>query len=388
MLIKTSKAVEFFFSTSSLVYVYFEAIANSIDANASKIDIVINLHGFSKHETLEISITDNGDGFNDKNFNKFCHVLDVDDKQHKGIGRLVFLNYFKEVGIDSYYNGKHRQFVFDDTFEDKNNLQDVGDRKNSTTLTFSGYKRGSIKSYDYLVPEKLKKEIIYHFFPKLYSFKINKRPLKISISLSTENENIQQDFVNDSIVFSVDELPELKERKLPDPTVLFGEFTLRYSIIHSYTEQSVISAICADDRTLKYDILSNKDLPSNYNMIFILYSDYFNGKTDNMREKIEIDESNLRLVRNMFIKLVSQVIKEEIPGVVEKNEKTKVEIQSDYPHLQGFFDDESIGFIDKNNLITEAQQKYFSAQKELLEATNLTDEQYSRSLDFSSRILT
>jgi len=388
MLIKTSKAVEYFFSTSSLAYVYFEAIANSIDANASKIDIFINLHSFSNHESLEISVTDNGDGFNERNFNKFCHILDVDDKQHKGIGRLVFLNYFNEVIIDSYFNGKHRQFVFDDIFKDENNLQNIGGRKKSTTLTFKGYKKGNIKSYDYLSPEKLKKEILYHFFPKLYTFKLNGHPLKISISLSTENENAEQGFVNDSIEFSANELPELKEQNLPDPTDLFGEFTLRYSIIHSYTGQSVISAICADDRTLKYDILSNKDLPINYNMIFILYSDYFNGKTDNMRVNIDIDESNLRLVRKMFIKLVSQVIKEEIPEVIELNEKTKKEIQSDYPHLQGFFDDELIGFVDKNNLITEAQQKYFFAQKELLEATNLTDEQYSRSLDFSSRVLT
>jgi len=388
MRIKTSKAVDYFFSKSSLTYVYFEAIANSIDANASEIEINIAIKGFSKHESLVISITDNGDGFNDKNFDKFCHVLEVEDKQHKGIGRLVFLNYFNAVSIDSYYEGRHRHFVFDEAFEDKNNLQVIDSKIKTTTLTFKGYKKGSIRSYDYLVPEKLKNEIIYHFFAKLHSFKINKRPLKISISLSTENENEEQGFVNSSVVLSADELPELKERKLPDKTKLFGDFTLRYSIVRSYKEQSIISAICVDERTLKYDILSSRDLPLNYNMIFILYSDNFDGKTDAAREKIEFEESELKLIRKMYIKLVSQVIKDEIPEVVEKNEKAKLEIKTKYPHLQGFFDDESIGFIDKNNLITEAQQQYFFAQKELLESSNLTDEQYSKSLDFSSRVLT
>jgi len=388
MRIKTSKAVEYFFSTSSLAYIYFEAIANSIDANASKIDININIEEYLKPESLEISIVDNGDGFNDKNFEKFCHVLEVDDKQHKGIGRLVFLNYFEKVNIDSSFNGMHRHFVFDEAFEDKNDFQNISGKKKETKLTFKGYKKGTIKSYDYIVPTKLIKEIIYHFFPRLYSFKLNKRQLEISISLSTKHENAEQGLVNDTIVFKVDELPELKKRELPDPTALIGKFTLRYSIEKSYIEQSIISAICADDRTIKYDVLSSKELPPDYKMIFILYSDYFNGKTNTVREKIEIDENSLKLVRKMFIKLVSQVIKEEIPEVIKKSEETKKEVQSDYPHLQGFFDDESIGLVDKNNLIIEAQQKYFIAQKELLEATDFTDDQYSKSLEFSSRVLT
>jgi hypothetical protein len=388
MRIRTAKAVEYFFSSSSLAYIYFEAIANSIDANASEIKIHISIKEFLKHESLEISIVDNGDGFNEKNFKKFCHVLEVDDKHHKGIGRLVFLNYFEKVNIDSYYNGKYRHFVFDEAFEDEYDLQNVSDKKKETTLNFKGYKKGSIKSYDYLVPEKIKKEIIKHFFPKFYSFKLNKCPLEISISLSTEHENNEQGFVNKNIVFSVDELPELKERELSDPTALFGKFTLRYSIKHSYTEQSIISAICADERTINYDVLSSKELPPHYEMIFILYSDYFNGKTDNAREKIEVDDYTLKLVRKMFIKLISQVIREEIPEVVNKNEETRKKVQSDYPHLQGFFDDESIGLVDKNNLINEAQQKYFYEQKELLEAAELTDAQYSKSLDFSSRVLT
>jgi len=388
MRIRTSKAVEYFFSSSSLAYIYFEAIANSIDANATKIDINISIEEYLKPESLEISIIDNGDGFNDKNFEKFCHVLEVDDKQHKGIGRLVFLNYFEKVNIDSSFNGKFRHFIFDETFEEDNDFHSISGKKKETKLTFIGYKKGTIKSYDYLVPARLIKEIIYHFFPRFYSFKLNKRQLTISISLSTKHENIEQGFVDDTIIFKVDELPELKEMELPDPEDLFGKFILRYSIKHTYAEQSIISAICADDRTIKYDVLSVKDLPQNYEMIFILYSDYFNGKTDIVREKIEIDEYTLKKVRKMFIKLISQVIKEEIPELVNRSEETKKKVQSDYPHLQGFFDDESIGLVDKNNLIIEAQQKYFFEQKELLEATELTDEQYSKSLEFSSRVLT
>ena len=41
MKVKLSQAVKMFFGNSSLEMVYFEAIANALDANATKIDAVV-----------------------------------------------------------------------------------------------------------------------------------------------------------------------------------------------------------------------------------------------------------------------------------------------------------------------------------------------------------
>jgi len=85
---------------------------------------------------------------------------------------------------------------------------------------------------------------------------------------------------------------------------------------------------------------------------------------------------------------ISSVVREEIPEIVEHNKKVQVKLQNEYPHLVGYFDDESLGLADKSILINEAQNKFFNEQKEILEAQELNEEQYERSLGFSSRILT
>jgi hypothetical protein len=218
--------------------------------------------------------------------------------------------------------------------------------------------------------------------------KLEKKPLKIAFSLSPQNPNPDAGLVGAVSELDVSQLPILKEKILPDDLQLFGEFKLLYSIDVTYDVQSAITALCADGRTIKMDIISNKDFPVGYKMVFILYSDSFNGKTNSTRETFSIDDSLLSHIRSMFTKLVATIIKEEIPEVKKENEKVKEKLDEQYPHLVGYFDSDSLGLVDKTNIVEAAQNKYFNDQKEILEATELTDEQFNKSLGFSSRILT
>lgn len=92
---KIGQAVKMFFGNSSLEMVYLEAIANALDANATHIDIYIEAKGYNQPKSLKINIKDNGEGFTDVRFNKFCNLFDVDDVAHKGLGRLVYLCYLR-----------------------------------------------------------------------------------------------------------------------------------------------------------------------------------------------------------------------------------------------------------------------------------------------------
>lgn len=59
MEINLGKAIDFFYPTSSsLELVYFEAIANAIDAGADKIHVIISVDAYSKPESLTLKITD------------------------------------------------------------------------------------------------------------------------------------------------------------------------------------------------------------------------------------------------------------------------------------------------------------------------------------------
>src|SRR5690554_4630328 len=121
--IETSGAIRLFFFNPSLTLVYFEAVANALDAGATDISIHIDVHSFDKPDTLKITISDNGDGFTDENFERFRKLLRPRDKYHKGIGRLVFLNYFKRVEVTSTWGRFHRHFIFKDSFDGNSSLE-------------------------------------------------------------------------------------------------------------------------------------------------------------------------------------------------------------------------------------------------------------------------
>ena len=129
MKINLKQAIKYFFHSPSLEMVYIEAIANSLDANASKIDIEILLEQINKPKTLEIIIRDNGEGFTDKRFSKFAELMKVEDDGHKGLGRLVFLSYFNKVNVISRYNKKKRTFEYSTNFDERSDLLNEANQK-------------------------------------------------------------------------------------------------------------------------------------------------------------------------------------------------------------------------------------------------------------------
>ena len=86
------------FPESRFEMVYFEAIANALDAKATKIDIEIE---FENSEFKNFIISDNGIGLNEDQYRRFSELMDAKDNAHKGQGRLVYLIYFKNVEVTS-----------------------------------------------------------------------------------------------------------------------------------------------------------------------------------------------------------------------------------------------------------------------------------------------
>jgi nitrate/nitrite-specific signal transduction histidine kinase len=78
--VNIEKAINLFFPKPSLELVSFEAVANAIDANATDIWIDINITDFNDVSAFKLQISDNGDGFTEKNFRKFSNLLEVGEK--------------------------------------------------------------------------------------------------------------------------------------------------------------------------------------------------------------------------------------------------------------------------------------------------------------------
>ncbi len=384
MKVKLSQAVKMFFGNSSLEMVYFEAIANSLDANATEINIKISAKAFNQPETLQIEISDNGEGITDERYRKFSKLFDVEESSHKGLGRLVYLCYFDDVKVYSYYNKtKKREFDFSEGFEEeKYKVSDVKEHPSGTTFKMSGYTLQKIAKGDFIHPKKLKHRILEEFYARLFQLKKDGISIKISIQATIEGKENNESIDNSDI-------PEFTMIQLDSSINLIDKFDLYYSIKEvEPIDSSLIAAITVDQRTVKVDLISNENLPTGYEMVFLLYSDFFKGKIDAARQNLTISPQELKDIQDLFRKEVASIIENKIPKLKSRNAEVRKGLINRYPHLSGYFDMQNIGYISRSDILKKAQDQFFKEQRELLDASSLSEEQYEKSIELSSRALT
>lgn len=395
MRVNTKQAVRLFFTNPSLEQVFKEAIANSLDANATKIDIEIFIDSMEKQETLQIKITDNGEGFTDERYDKFCELLKVEEDTHKGVGRLVYLSYFNRITVSSYYGSHHRTFTFNDDFDkEKSDMQllDIESKKNETTLIFEECSLKRLSSHSVITPDYLKRQILQEFFSRLYFNKKNDNEININFKINIPNKNRRHTIGSYETEISGKDIPEMNTIQINiDQIAMFANTSLDYSIIktHSTDETFLMTAFCVDNRTQNLDdIVAIENLPQfGYKIIFILHSSYFDGKVDPARQHLTLKESELKNIKKIFRGYVAKIIEENIPSIKHKNTETKESLNKNYPHLVGYFNNNEIGIISRTKSIEDAQKLFMRDQKEILEAQTLDDERYDKALDVSSRTL-
>lgn len=384
MKVKLSQAVKMFFGSSSLEMVFLEAVANSLDARATEITIDIDLKAFGQPETLGVTISDNGEGFTNKRYAKFSKLFDVDDGKHKGLGRLVYLCYFEKIQVESFYEDtKSRAFAFDEHFEEESaKVTKVPARKSGTTLTMSGYSLSKIAKQDYVNPVTLKNRLLHEFYPVLNKAKEQKKDVTITIrSVIEGHESVK--------VLSSSELPDLVNVHVDSPVDLFDKLKLSYSIeAVDAVDTSFISAIAVDNRSKPIEIIAKENHPIGYDMVFLLVSDWFNGKVDFSRQNLDLTDHQLRTIEQLFRKEVAKIIEVEVPEIKERNAETRRSIIDRFPHLAAYMTDGEVGYTSRKDVLKKAQDSFFKDQRELLDAGTLTDEQYEKSLDMSARALT
>jgi hypothetical protein len=381
MRVKLSKAVKIFFGNSSLEMVYFEAIANALDAGATKIGITISTQDYSQPETHTIQIEDNGIGFTDERFGKFSNLFDVEDGTHKGLGRLVYLCYFEKTVVSSNYEDFYqRTFEFSDAFDGKSNiLKNDFKSSNGTKLLMSGYTLDKLRQYSYIQPAYLKRKILEKFYSRLYKLKQSEQQIEISISATVNKVNAFE-------TLSTNEIPDFTPVKIEHSLDFFSNVELYYHIEEALMQiSSVITALSVDDRTYPIDIIAPENLPVGYRMIFLLFSD-FNGKVDATRETTTIPERVL--IEKLFRDNIAKIIDEKLPQITQQNQEKKQRLIKRFPHLIGYFETESIGYLSQNDILKKAQEQFLREQREILGASHLDEDKFNKSLELASRTLT
>jgi light-regulated signal transduction histidine kinase (bacteriophytochrome) len=113
--------------TSEALQPLFEAISNSVQSTQAKFGnkvhkngrIVVTVETGRKQQPVRILVEDNGVGLDKKNYEAFV-TTDTDNKiaiGGKGVGRLLWLDCFEAVHVESNYKDgatmRHRSSTFD-----------------------------------------------------------------------------------------------------------------------------------------------------------------------------------------------------------------------------------------------------------------------------------
>lgn len=394
MQVNIKQAIRLFFSNPSLDMVFIEAIANSLDADASKISICISIDELGKQETLKITVQDNGVGFTQERYGKFCKLLQVEDSTHKGVGRLVYLYYFDTIEVFSIFNKQHRTFLYNTSFDEANSnmvLEPIDSQEQRTILNFSNCTLKRLSSYNSILPDSLKRMILEEFLPRFYVYKEEGKEIEIDIELKIGKVKKNQFIGNRKVTISLNDLPVLKVEEVNASQIrMFEDMVLQYSIEkkESYVAPFIITALCIDNRAYKLsDIISSDNIPWGYELIFLLKSSIFNGQVDPSRQTLTLRDELLKSVKKIFRTKIANIIQQDIPSFKESNEKTRLSLSKSYPHLLGYFEDEEIGIVSRSKSLEIAQQKFLRDQKTVLEAEYLDGEKYEKAMDLSSRSL-
>ena len=384
------QAISMFYSQSSFDMIYQEAVANALDADATKIDIHFSATTLSNQKSFKLIISDNGVGFTDERYKKFCRLMEVDkdDKTHRGLGRLVYLFYFGKVKVSSHYEGnKYREFNFDDDFgtESQNNSTTLEkEQESGAILEMTDYNLTKLYQADYAGVDWIKRLILKKFYSRLYREKKNGRDISINIQ-TTIGTKVEVRTI------SAASMPDLEEKTIISKYSLEGEMTLYYSIKEcDANASSVITAISIDNRNESIDVFADDHIPLGYEMVFILYSDSFQGQTDATRQNITLRPDTLRTLQKTFRDEIISLLEERVPKVIEETKREAEQINEQFPHLQGYFEENTIGISSKADVIKNAQARFVRDQREILckPTENLTDAEFERSMNLAGRALT
>lgn len=399
MEIETQYASRLFHPRAAFIQVYLEALANAFDAGASEVSIRIVSAGGISPDMLEITISDDGVGFTDERYDTFARIKAPGDPYHKGVGRLVYLQYFDRIEVESVFgDGKQRFFVFTSgsTSVEKHRVGDsdgAGPPQTGAVLKFSAFSKRRLSAFSDVVPSVLKDQIVEHFLPLLQEKKRKGEDFRVSISLERPVQQAQGALTSSDCVLTAEDLPEFREKVFTwSGAGMFedhGTIAMSYSIRDAGSQARVLAAVSVDGRTHPIPLIQPEAVPAGYSVTVLFDSPLFVGRTDHGRQKLVWPEelSQEDLFRTLRREL-GAVLNAELPQIETRNKKTREDFENRYPHLVGLFEDTTVGIVARDDALETAQRRFFQKQKKVLEADKLDDATFQQSLDLSSRTLT
>ena len=350
--------------------VVFEAITNSLQANATKVNIdflhnTLNLDD-TKKSVEKVLIEDNGDGFTTKNTESFQKYRSS-HKRHlgsKGIGRFLYLKVFNNVDIRSL--DKEIEFMIDRDI----NILTINSSSEKTKILLSKPKkefRVDFKNFE----QKIRDHFIAYF-------KLLESEVIIQV-----NENGVEYFK-----VSSKEIPifEAKEFNIKEHT-----FLLSY-VFESQYIQSYDGFYCAGNRVVikNSNLNTDKKLKNFYgmNIVYLLSSKYLDNNVNETRDDFSMmpARTSSDLFNNLSWKDIHIRLAEELKVIAKENnididdiaKKSLQESREIAPYLAYYLKENENAFTSEV-LLKKAKLK-LEEDKKLLREKNKQIDNYQRLL--------
>ena len=394
----------------------YEAIVNSLEANARHIKVI-----FHKSKTLDdtqfcgklegFDIIDDGDGFNENNRNAFSELWTTNKIKLgcKGSGRFTWLNVFSNIYIDSYIKAEnvHVSIPFDLKYEKANIvIKQENVHENKTTISF----KNITEKYKFISGKKecqcdanlayIKKSILDYLLVKLFLMSKNHREFELRLVLDESIEIINNETI-----------PELNSKNFKITSDITDEsfnFTLYY-LFKNDGKNSKKMYFCSNNRSTKEiddDSLGfSASLPDKTSFIMLLTSKYFDDKDDDGRGDL-IRLTNLKqptldcpLLLSKITKEAKKemklIINENVPNLLEYNAFETNKAIEKAPYLTDYIkmdDDivksESELIIKANKAFNEEKIKKKKKFESLLQSKSIDETAFSNSINEISQIAT
>ncbi|MDD2830455.1 MAG: ATP-binding protein [Sulfuricurvum sp.] len=337
--------------------VIFEAVTNSLQANATEINIKLNqfaLEISDKRYIDQLVIEDNGDGFIKKNIESFQNYRSQlkKDLGCKGIGRFLYLKIFEKVCIESL--DKQIDFVIDKDIK----VEEIESKSQLTRVFFDKPKKQFTVDYD-----RLEQDLKDHF---LAYFRLIDGEKEIKINIF-ENENSKK-------IIESSQIPKFETLPFKIHT---HEFTLDY-IFEDESIKNYDGFYCAGGRV----VIRNSHLESkkkfhffkNINILFLLSSKYFDNNVNETRDDFSImpirtnaglfHDLSWKDIHEELVKKIKEIAKKHDIDIDEEAKKSLAIAREEAPYLAYYLTNNENG-LDTVDLLHKAK-KQFEEDKEAL----------------------
>lgn len=338
----------------------YEAITNSLEANAENIEISFLSSSAMEKEFYTIKgykIIDDGDGFTSENISSFgTYLSDYKAKLGcKGVGRFVWLAIFSNVSIVSFIDNKKIEIDFNTNFG-PHRITDFNISEKKTIISME--KARPDISFPIKRIDDIKKGILDHFLILLH---LRKKPFRIIIKLGKE-----QEIIHNSTLPRLDR----KDFKIGDYCFFFY-----YDINTEASFKEVDIYYCANGRIVKKaENIFDKSILKNKNIHFVGFfeSEYLNACVNDERTGFTFAKYNLdqNKIEDEFIDIFNGVLYKYFPDLERQNDEVIKQCKKDYPHLSDWINEDKSPVKQRERIIKTAKEKFDKAKEKIREKFN------------------